>query len=306
MNRTFTLLLLFTLLPVSNIFTQSSVKNYVYAEKDSSVLTMDVYFPDNQIEEKACIIFMFGGGFSHGSKSEDYNIKYCKSLAERGFVVSAIDYRLGLTGYKMNLKILKALTNAVKMAVEDLYSATNFILEHVQDFNVDPEMIIINGSSAGAITSLQADYELGNRRDIAAVLPDNFRYAGVISFAGAVLSKHWAPKYKIQNPAPTLFFHGTDDVLVPYGKIQIVNAGFFGTNTLVRQFKKADYPYCVFRYVEMGHEIAETPMRNNLDNMVKFIEDYVFDKRHLKIDITIDDEELKASKGKRIRPKDLY
>ena len=136
------------------------------------------------------------------------------------------------------------------MAVEDLFSATGFLLKHATELNVDTSMIILSGSSAGAITVLQADYELANRTQIASEIPVGFRYAGVISFAGGILSYNGVPTYK-KPPAPTLFFHGTQDKLVQYDKIEAFNNGFFGTNALVKQFEKQNYPYFVYHILSL-------------------------------------------------------
>ena len=74
--------------------------------------------------------------------------------------------------------------NAVNIAVEDLFSATLFVLENAEQWQIDTEKIITSGSSAGAISVLQAENAICNRTSSAAVLPQGFNYAGVISYAG--------------------------------------------------------------------------------------------------------------------------
>ena len=74
---------------------------------------------------------------------------------------------------------------------------------------------------------MQAEYEISNGTPWASVLPEGFNYAGVMSFAGAILSREGKVDYE-KAPCPTLMMHGTSDVLVPYKQIAVLNLGFFG------------------------------------------------------------------------------
>ena len=202
------LILSFSVLCLHGLWAESTLKNYVFAKRDTCELSMDVYTPVHVTKNTPCLIFVFGGGFKMGSKSTSYNVPYLKAMADSGYVVASIDYRLGMKGVKVKgQERLHALHKAINMAVEDLYSATGYLLKHADELNIDPQKIIISGSSAGAVTVLQADYELCNRNVISAELPAGFHYAGVISFAGGILSYHGTPSYN-QKPAPTMFFHG--------------------------------------------------------------------------------------------------
>ncbi len=286
-------------------FANRELKDITFVQRDSA-LKMDVYLPKNVNPNTPCVIFVFGGGFLAGDKSVEGNVKFCQTMSDNGFVTVAINYRLGLKGVKnIGPTNVKPLKNAIRMAVEDLYSATVFLRDNSKKYSIDPNRIIVCGSSAGAITVLQADYELANRNEIASVLPDDFRYAGVISFAGAVLSFEGKPDYKKHAPAPTMFFHGTDDKVVFYNKMQVFCMGLFGTNALVKRFEKFDYPYYAYRYRDMGHEIADVPMKANLTEILTFINDYVMEKRPLKIDVTVKDDELKPYMKLKSH-KDLY
>lgn len=304
--KKFILLLFINLIAVHNVLAQYTIKNYKFAQRDTTTLTMDVYFPAKQLENKSCIVFVYGGGFKIGSKSAIYNTTYLEAMADSGYVVAAIDYRMGMKGVKARgMERVKAIYNSINMAVEDLFVATNFLIRHADVFNIDTAKIIASGSSAGAITVLHADYELANRTQIASVLPSGFRYAGVISFAGGILSYNGMPAYK-EGPAPTMFFHGTEDKLVRYNQIRLFKRGFFGTNALARQFEKNDYPYFAYRYRDMGHEIAGYPMTVNVDDICSFIDEYVIQGRHLKKDLLVKDPALKRIKFGSWRPGDIY
>ena len=83
---------------------------------------------------------------------------------------------------------------------------------------IDPNNIVVTGSSAGAITVQQAEWEICNSTPMAAGLPEGFNYKGVMAFAGAVLVD--GPLGYKSAPCPVMMFHGTEDELVPYDVIR--------------------------------------------------------------------------------------
>ena len=78
-----------------------------------------------------------------------------------------------------------------------------------------------------------------------------------ISYSGAILSFKGTPKYKKRAPAPTLFFHGTDDKLVPYNKVQLICGGFYGTNIFVKLYEEKKYITFVILYECLGHSVEK-------------------------------------------------
>ena len=101
--------------------------------------------------------------------------------------------------------------------------------------------------------TLQTDYYWANHHELTQTLPKHLRFAGVVSYSGAIYAHECKPKYKYHQPAPTLFIHGTADRIVTYKKIQVFNLGFFGSKILVKQFDKNKYPYFIRRYENLGH-----------------------------------------------------
>lgn len=108
---------------------------------------------------------------------------------------------------------------AVDMAVEDLYDATSFIVGQARAWGLDPSAVVASGSSAGAITVLQGEYERCTGSALSRRLPEGFRYAGIIAFAGAVLEKGPSGPVWREKPAPIQLFHGDADCNVPYDSI---------------------------------------------------------------------------------------
>ncbi len=275
------LLLLFMV--VAQTFAQD-MKTYQYAERDTLNLYLDFYTPEHVHDSTICLVYVFGGGFIGGHRDGDFEKAYFKQLVDEGFQVAAIDYRLGLKGVK-NLGITHSepLEKAVNMAVEDAIEAVAYLLDHAKELKVNKDYIVMVGSSAGAITSLQMDYVLCNGYLNSNILPDDFRLAGVVSYSGAIYSTEGKVKYRNHKPAPTMLFHGTADRLVPYKKISLFKLGFFGTDALVDRFEKFDYPYFARRFKDYGHSIAAAgPF--TVDDLVWFCRHYVYDKEQWQFD----------------------
>ena len=282
---------------------------YEYAVKDTNHLKMDVYIPAQQNAEHSCMIFVFGGGFIGGARNDKQIPDLQKYYTAKGWVVVSIDYRLGLKGYD-NYSMasgLKKFTNAFEMAGEDLIDATDYLLKNLLNtpyYTIDPAHIVTIGSSAGAITVLQADYFLGNRIHGAELLPDTFRYAGVIPFSGAVYTNKGKLRYREQPPAPTLLCHGIEDNLVPYKQIRFFNLGFYGSNTIVKRFKKEGYPFYIRRYEGMGHEVA-TYYKKEFQLIDNFLEEMVFGKKQLQVDEWYNNPKLEKHPWGTIKAKDM-
>ena len=257
---------------------------YMFAQRDTCDLYMDVYDPADGSEtsingiDKPTVIFMFGGGFIRGTRDdEDYN-KWFETMTENGYRIISIDYRLGLKGSdKVGVAQVNVLDKAIHMAVEDLFSATNFILDNADQFGVSADNLVISGSSAGAITAMQAEYEIANSTKWASVLPKGFNYAGVMSFSGAILSREGKVDYK-KAPCATLMLHGTSDGLVPYKQIKVLKLGFFGGGKLVERFKKFGLNYNMYHFMGYGHEIAGS-MYTTFDLQDKFLKVNVMQKK---------------------------
>ncbi|MCX2492408.1 alpha/beta hydrolase [Pedobacter sp. PF22-3] len=271
------------------------VDTKAFSKTDSGTLKLDIYYSGKITETKPTVLFVFGGGFVMGRRDSKLYDQYFNALIENHYKVVSVDYRLGLKGKKFpspfNTSNLKA---AIDTATTDIFDATAYLIKNAKELGIDTAMIILSGSSAGAITALHADYNKRNATALSKKLPRDFQYKGVISFAGAILSYHGAPKYTIP-PAPTMLFHGTADKLVPYNKVRLFNRGFFGSRYLARTFKKNSYPY-YFQYVQdMGHEIAGSPMVENLPDILWFIDSYIIKQKRYFMEVDFKDADKKPT-----------
>jgi predicted esterase len=261
-----------------------------YATNDNVELYLDRYTSATPASEpQPAMIFAFGGGFVGGTRDRDFYYPYFQHLAENGIVVVSIDYRLGLKNLPSDnsmVDMIGYMNNAVNIAVEDMYSATNFLITNAKEWNIDTSKIMVSGSSAGAITALQAEWLRDQEAELAKVLPDGFHYAGVVSCAGALFSTKGGPKFS-GNAAPMLLFHGTSDSNVPYNKASIMGIGFYGSQYIVKQLDKLQSPYlfCSMEYAD--HSVAVTPLIEQTDLILQFINDYVVEGNRLCVKYSI-------------------
>ena len=283
-----------------------------FARRDTCDLKLDFYTaaPDRgpcaDTLRKPVVIHVFGGAFLTGRRNQSGDIPWYRELADQGYHVAAIDYRLGLKGLdlKPDLSAVGALMNAIQMAVDDLFAATNYLIDNAEALGIDPDRIVVSGSSAGAITALEAEWEICNRKEPAAVLPGWFNYAGILSFSGAILSLD-GPITFPQKPCPILLHHGTADKIVPYGRIDIFRKHFAGSDAIAKKLGAAGANYQILRYSGNGHEIANL-MRRNLPEELRFLEENVIKGVHRTMDATLSDGAIEKPDWGNLQFQDIY
>lgn len=233
---------------------------YHYATHGGHDLYLDIYQPEHPRADSACVMYVFGGGFFEGARNEKGSVKCCQTLVDQGFTVVSIDYRLGLRDVQFDtvhlLKAYRIFDRAITIAVEDCSAAIRFLCQHADELNINPQRIVLTGSSAGAITVLQTDYCRANQLTPAADIPQGFMPAAVIPYAGAIFCGNRDLKYAT-TPAPTCFFHGVDDRIVNYNRFRSsLHNSLFGANKVEKVFDKKGYNHAIFRYEDRGHDVA--------------------------------------------------
>lgn len=301
----------------SGKFTFEPDGTYLFARRDTCDLFLDIYEPTpgsathlevgDKAVRKPTILYVFGGGFKEGSRNSAYQKPYFKMLCDAGYGVIAIDYRLGLKDFDqpgVNLQAANALYDAIQIAVEDLFDATAFILDNESQIGVNTSDIVLCGSSAGAITVLQAEWEISNGHAIAGKLPEGFNYAGVMSFSGAIFSREGALKYDAE-PCPHFLCHGTADKTVLYSQIAFMKMRFVGTDLISKAFAQGGYCCQTWRFEGNMHEIS-TSMVHNFPEEVRFLEENVIKGIRRNIDATVKDPSIDIPSWARTDYKDLY
>ena len=266
---------------------------YLYAHHDGQDLFLDLYHSPKHSPEKPTLIYIFGGGFKDGARDRQAHRVWFNDMLELGYNVVSIDYRLGLKDASdagVNKKFIRQLENAIDLAVEDLFSATLFLIENSDELNIDADNLVLAGASAGAITALQAEWYISNSSPKASILPRGFNYSGVMAFSGAVFSRKGKVRFGT-NMCPTALFHGTADTMVPYDKISFLRLHFDGSNQLAKQLVKDGKSFRIYRYTGNGHEIS-VAMPHIMDQILPFLEEDVIKKAGSSVDATVDNPDI--------------
>lgn len=291
---------------VMSFWVASAQQTYTFAHRDTLELKLDIYQPAQPRPDHACVLYVFGGGFFSGARDSEHSVAACKAYADRGFVVAAIDYRLYLA-HAAKVSLLKMYTlfdTAICYAVEDCSAAINYLCAHAAELGIDPARIVLTGSSAGAIAVLQTDYARANNLPSAAALPVGFKPAAVIPYSGAILCRNNALRYATP-PAPTCFFHGTDDRLVHYRRFRgSLHVSLFGANSVAKVFEKNDYSYWICRYPKLGHEVS-IAQTYTVDEFCAFV-DASLSGRHMRYDATCHDSAIRKTKWGTVSVFGLY
>lgn len=252
-----------------------------YVSKDSQNLDLDIYFPQyDSNSERVTLIYIHGGGFQVGQRNSANIQKFCTELAQYGYVVASISYRLTRKGKPGGFGCDCPATekrNTLYAAVEDIQDAAFFLIQHREKFGIDPQKIILAGSSAGAETALNAAYQPPYCYGLDS---GPVSFAGVISFAGAIPD---TTVIYAESAIPSLLFHGTNDQLVPYGTAphhycKKGSPGYLilnGSKTIATKLNKLNVPFWLHTTCGAGHEIANIPMTKYFDDIVNFCYHYV-------------------------------
>jgi acetyl esterase/lipase len=165
--------LLLAAIPARAQLLETSLKTGAqYGTHDGVALVGDLYAPKAPGKYPA-IVAVHGGGWQTGARA---TYKYWGPyLAQRGYVVFAIDYRLVAAGQKM-----------FPQSIQDVRAAIQFVRHDAGTLNVDPDRIGLLGESAGgqmvALVGLTGD---------SGAIPGAYRddpYAGVSAKVKAVVA----------------------------------------------------------------------------------------------------------------------
>lgn len=265
-------------------------ETFTYANRDGNDLKLDLC-SDSSIKaegKRPVIIFSFGGGWEGGSRDDKGMVSVLETFTSMGYVVIAIDYRLGIRIAKERKEFTpdngtEMYLRAIQWSVEDIFDATSLVLKHADDWNIDKDQIVLMGGSSGATNSLVAEFNVANETDLARDhLPAGFRYAGVISMAGAFWLKANTPLKFKNKPAPIMFFHGAKDQLVTYDEVQGPFSGY-GPVYYFREFAGPDYPKWFVDYPQGDHIIAAMPVIDSVNEMKAFLQKLVKERQQLSI-----------------------
>jgi para-nitrobenzyl esterase len=181
------------------------------AQGNPVALRLDLYRPplsDTQSKRPA-LVWVHGGGFSGGDKTNIVPVDVANTFAKLGYVVVSINYRLLGPGCTANPGMPSCIIAALE-AKHDAQAAVRWLRANAATYGVDPTRIGVGGESAGAITATLVGLhseDVGSSGNPG--LSSTVR--GFVSVSGGLPGGAFANA----GDAPGLFFHGTADGIVP-------------------------------------------------------------------------------------------
>ena len=212
----------------------SDLSNIQYgANSDTSgntvPLTLDLYFPPGATSDGKypLVMMIHGGTYLNGDKSD--LTSYCNILADSGFEVASINYRVGWrVGNGQCTGDTVSLLQAGYRALQDANAAMRFLVYNSEVYAIDTNWIFVGGSSAGSSLALNTSYipdeiamltspaeykMLGPVNSAGNDLTNSFKIKGICNMWGALPDSNLITA---SSATPTISFHGTNDMIVPY------------------------------------------------------------------------------------------
>jgi len=205
-------------------------KDIEYKNINGKSLQLDIYKPKNVTKPLPLLVFIHGGSWSHGKRS-DYMV-YLMPFVKKGYMTATVSYRLLQDG-------------TYPACIDDITDAVQWFYKNGDKYGYNPDRIALIGGSAGAHLALLAAYGWKNPMQSsdttnARVAPH--RIKAVVDIYGPIdftteyarnqplitrfiahpyterpeLYMEASPiHYVTKNVPPTMILHGTSDDLVP-------------------------------------------------------------------------------------------
>jgi len=267
---------------LSQLFSQSK-ETIKYIDTDSVQLKMDLFLPKKANENKflsPLVIFVHGGGFSDRNRKDGHNL--AKFLQEKDIATATIDYSLYMQDKDYGCNgITSEKIKAIQIVANEVWQATSFLLKQSDSLKINKRQIFLAGTSAGAESALHAAFwdrtqmKMDNHN-----LPIDFKYAGIIAGAGAVMDLNLITK---DNKIPLFLFHGDKDETVPYAagshrKCPPNATGWlllFGSQSIAKHMQNLNGSCQLFTIKNGTHSDGDTYFYYEQNYVKRFIDDVI-------------------------------
>jgi acetyl esterase/lipase len=186
----------------TSVQAQTVQKDIEYARLGDRVLAFDFYPPKEADRRSPVVVWVHGGAWRSGSK-DDVPVK---GWTEQGLAIASVDYRLSPEAQ-------------FPAQIHDIKAAIRFLQANADKYAIDPDKIIVAGSSAGghlaALVGVSNGVkELEGNVGVSADRPARIR--ATVSFFGAsnlesILGQSTEHGLSVRVPALKLFLGDTPD-----------------------------------------------------------------------------------------------
>jgi glycerophosphoryl diester phosphodiesterase len=205
--------------------TYQSLLDVPYGDAEGKDNLLDAYYPDNHNSNTKVIVYIHGGSWNRGDKSEFPKQLIDELVGKKGYMVVSINYRLVKEG-----------KNLFPAQIEDVKKAITFLSSKAKRYGFNGNEFALMGGSAGAHLAMLYAYKHDPNKQVKTVvnlwgptdLTDKAVRADgsdanntVIRFLGeadpkAQICIDASPLLHLtkESAVPTLSFHGVEDPLV--------------------------------------------------------------------------------------------
>ncbi|MEM9022591.1 MAG: T9SS type A sorting domain-containing protein [Bacteroidota bacterium] len=249
-------------------------------------LSMDIYLPCNQQNNRPAVILASGGGFENNNRCNPKIQFLAKQLVRKGYVVAAIEYRrfkfsapwlangqLPFQAYIDSIadtsavRAEEAMLEMMYKVKQDGTSAVQYLRANAAALKINPHGIFIGGLSAGASVALHAAYmdqsdfpmnwpgysKWGRMTAFSRYPNCSYRVRGVLDFWGAISKL----PYLDSQEANLFIAHGTWDPRVHF-QFSSAMDGLFGAEPLATEAIRQGIPTWLYSICKGKHALIKT------------------------------------------------
>jgi acetyl esterase/lipase len=181
---------------------QPTVRDLPYATADSRSLCLDLYQPSQPEGASPLIIWIHGGAWRSGSKSDVPIV----GLLKHGYAIASVEYRLSPEA-------------PFPAQVHDIQAAIRVLRSRAAEYSLDPQRFFIAGASAGGHLAALVGVSVRVRRlqGHPEIAPgESSAVAGIVSFYGAsnlqtILGQSTPHGLSVRVPALRLLLGGSPE-----------------------------------------------------------------------------------------------
>lgn len=202
-----------------------SLLDVSYGDAEGKQNLLDAFYPDNHNSNTKLIVYIHGGSWSRGDKSEFPKQLIEELVGNRGYMVVSINYRLVKDGQ-----------NLFPAQIEDVKKALEFLSSKAKRYGFNGNEFALMGGSAGAHLAMLYAYKHDTKKQVKTVvnlwgptdLTDKSIRPDGSDADNTVIRLLGTPDHKAQicvdasplvhltkeTSVPTISFHGVEDPLV--------------------------------------------------------------------------------------------
>ena len=246
-----------------------------YGDAGSTYNLLDAYLPDDRNKSTKVIVYIHGGSWVQGDKTEFPKALIEELVGKRKYALASLNYRLVKDG-----------KNIFPAQIDDVKKALAFISANAAEYRYDGNHFALIGASAGAHLAMLYAYGYDSLKQVKTVVDifgptdlsdESVRKPGlesndiIVNFLGtsdtaAKIVKQASPYFHLSSitGVPTLIFHGAADELVNVGQ----------SEKLYKKLQDLGIPTQIKLYPGEKHELRPPIAADVFATMIAWLEKY--------------------------------